>query len=220
MSKLFKWLKKLKKIGRIVGLCSVVTTVVSVYLWFSALTIYAGARKQEDVGKVTELKDWSTGGVTTKGMQGILDTAEMISKYMLDEKNRGNGFSYPHGDLKNHVPYNQVYNVGNSRWCVCATYVSWVLQYLKIWPEDRHEDGVSEVWEWLKSDSRFEEHTRTDPSQFIAGEIIIYKDDTSHTNIYAGDGLYWDTGDDVGAMTGEKITHKFTGYSKSYTYNG
>ncbi len=163
-----------------------------------------------------------------EGAQGILDTAEMIAQYMLDEKNKGNGFSYPHGSLKDEVAYNQLYNVGDSRWCVCATYVSWILQDLGIWPEDRHEDGVSECWDWFESDPRFVRHERANSNgdmkeneNLEEGEIIIFKSaGHSHINIYAGDGMYWDTGNDDGAMIGETKPHSLHGYTCSFTYEG
>lgn len=244
MSKLLKWWKRIKWIRRIIAIASIVTAVVSVYLWFSALTIYAGVRKQEDVGITLELSDGST--ASSGDIQALLNSCEKIAKYMRD-----NNFRYytHHPDSKYHNGdyFNNVYNEGNYDVSCCATYVAWCLQDAGFITNDMHTECVCWNWgpnhnvsagiyeprdgiwkimedspEWIMVESRQAVNSEDDLKE---GDILIYKsvksDGTtaSHTNIYAGNEQYWDAGEDgAGAFIGTTKTHSMNGYTCAYRH--
>ena len=232
MSGILKLWKKIKWIRRIIAIASIVTTVVSVYLWFSDITVYAGVRKQEDVGKVTELKDGST--APSGSIQALLESCEKIAKYMRDNNYR---YYTHHPDPKYHGGdyFNNVYNEGSYDVSCCATYVAWCLQDAGFITNDMHTEEVcwsfgpngepqSGIWKIMIDSPDWKNvediiGRKPEEKDLKAGDIQIYKNGGSHTNIYAGDGQYWDAGrDEAGAFEGVTMTHHMNTYTCSFRH--
>lgn len=225
MSELLKWWKRIKWIRRIIAIASIVTTVVSVYLWFSDITVYADVRKQEEVGITSELSD---GSIAPSGsVQALLESCEKIAKYMNNHNPR---YTYSWSGLTTR------YDDGSPYSC-CATYVSWCLQDAGFIEDSQHFDNVygdhelqnctpqtiptDGVWSVLYNDSKWKQFVVDDESKMYKGDVVIYKTGKSHINIYAGDGQYWDAGSSgTGAFIGTTKTHTMDGYTCLYRYMG
>lgn len=129
MSGILKLWKKIKWIRRIIAIASIVTTVVSVYLWFSDITVYADVRKQEDVGKVTELKDGSTAhGPRTPSQQAIADTAKDIALFYKSYRDKNTPYTYD----KWNGPWDEHYRDAKNLVSCCSIYVLQVLIDLQL----------------------------------------------------------------------------------------
>lgn len=80
------------------------------------------------------------------------------------------------------------------------------------------------LWEFFKSrPDEWEEIPADSVDDLYVGDIQIFKNNgKSHTNIYAGDGQFWDAGDmdaDSGAFIGEtKTSYEIGGYAYSASY--
>ncbi|HCC04521.1 MAG TPA: hypothetical protein DEP51_06720 [Clostridiales bacterium] len=230
MSELLKWWKRIKWIRRIIAIASIVTTVVSVYLWFSDITVYADVRKQEEVGITSELSDGST--APSGSVQALLESCEKIAKYMHDH-------TYTYDSTASRTP--DKYDGPGDGSC-CAAYVCWCLHDANIIQGQehycnvhaRHEDQNftadhipdDGVWKLLHEDPNWQKFVAKSVDELKPGDVQIYKTGTSHTNIYAGDGLYWDAGDSrsqSGAFVGETRTSSYViggdnGYTCSYRH--
>ena len=165
--------------------------------------------------------------VTSKGAQSVVDWARVIAEYMRD-----NGYYYPKdpntGKLNPNLGHYDIrYNDGNSKHCCCATYVSWVLQEAGM--IKGHTNATWIIDDWLFKDPNWDQTKVDNLKGFKKGDVLIFG--TSHTDIYAGDGKFWDAGSDLstdfkkrGAFKGyaKEINpfEDFRGFSYVYRYNG
>lgn len=140
-------------------------------------------------------------GVRSEGIEGLLETAEMIDDYMAD-----NGYFY---DMWS-GPWDIKYNDGNSKATCCATYVSWCLQEMGF--ISSHTNYAGDIYNMLKLNPDWKEiREPSDLSEMQAGDIGIYYNPSedppyTHTNIYAGEGQYWDAGSNDRVKTKGTIT--------------
>lgn len=232
---LFKLWKKSKKIRMIMAAIPTITAVVSIYLIFFDVQVNADEIDvSEGYGIVYELEDdeliEASGDITA-----LLQSCEKIANYMKNHH-------YTYDSTADRTP-DRYDGPGNGS--CCAAYVCWCLHDANIIQGQEHycnvhaghgdqhfppdhvpDDGV---WKLLYEDPNWQQVILTDKSQLLPGDIQIYKNGTSHTNIFAGketreDGdeyLYWDAGwGGHGAFIGEKRTSSYVigGYGYTCTY--
>lgn len=214
MSGILKLWKKIKWIRRIIAIASIVTTVVSVYLWFSDYSVYTGLRKQEDVGITSKLIDGST--APSGSVQALLDWCEKIAMHY---KKEDYDYDQSSGD------WELKYDLQTNKGSCCTIYAQQALYAAGMLPIEDKESWKS-IWksrnfgDWLRNNPDWYELKEGDKEE--AGDVHIYYGikpngkEKSHTNIYAGDGKYWDAGDpdgEKGAFNAEAIPHP-----SDYTY--
>ena len=228
-------IKKIKTILRFIKLISIVftivTTVYGVFVLINKLV-------EEDIIDIDELYEFvdskmgnGSNNVSSKNIipgkvDSLLEACEVIAKYMYD-----NTFSYSQENLTK-----KFNDSGKNGGCCCATYVSWCLQYAGYIDDSKHCDNVCAnhsdqsytsdsipedgIWKVLDDDPHWTRIVAEDESDFAPGDVIIYKTGKSHTNIYAGNGEYWDAGESgTGAFIGQTKTRGgLDGYTCSYRY--
>lgn len=210
---------------------AIVGVVISELVWILAIggiSIYA--MDQADIIDMDELFGTGSGGsrrtVIPGNVAGLLQAAEMIAKYMSN-----NGYKYSWSGLTTR------YNDPGSGTSCCATYVSWCLQEAGLIDDSQHNDNVcgdngdrgfnadsvpgDGVWRVLYDNPKWQKVVVKDESEMRPGDVVIYKTGKSHTNIYAGNGEYWDAGSNGnGAFVGQTMPHSIDGYTCSYRYIG
>ena len=203
--------KKLKRIKRIIILVLFIILVIMVF----AGTVYIvnilelGELEDSDSGTSSFDESSSSSTESSTGVAKLLKSADKIDKYMAD-----NGFSYY---PKNDPTFNEKYNKGSSKYSCCATYVSWCLQDAGMIKE--HVNSASEIDRILNSSSNWTRIDAKDESEMKAGDVGIYIEngEYAHTNIYAGDSVYWDAGNTQKIQSYGKTSHSIPTYV--YRYN-
>ena len=180
----------------------------------------------------------STGGsriYASGDIAGLLKSAEIIANYMRDHNYRYYTH-HPNPMYHDGEHFNNVYNVGSYDVSCCATYVSWCLQEAGFISDDMHTEEVcwsfgsngeplSGIWkimidspDWKNVEDIIGRPVKGE-EDLLPGDIQIYKNGGSHTNIYAGNGEYWDAGqDEAGAFEGVTKTHPMDKYTCSFRH--
>lgn len=217
----------MKKIIKRIIIGNLIISVISGLAIFTALLIALDSAEiidLDDFGIIDKFTSNSS-NIASGNVKALLDSAEKIAKYM-----QKNGYTYDWSGLTTR------YDEGSPYSC-CATYVSWCLQDAGFIEDSQHYDNVygdnltrdctpntvptDGVWSLVYNNPKWKQIIAQDESDMKPGDITIYKTGKSHTNIYAGDGQYWDAGlSDTGAFVGTTKPHSMDGYTCSYRYIG
>lgn len=154
-------------------------------------------------------------GVYSADADGILAACQTVAEYYKDHINHYDSLS---GNWK--LQYLQQTHDGSC----CTIFAQQALFLAGVL--DIAEEDWSIIWkskpfgDWLEKNPKW--HKLEDGEEEAPGDVHVYYGirpngkEKSHTNIYAGDGQYWDAGDTTatkGAFVGETI-----GHSQDYTY--
>lgn len=219
---------------------AIVGAIIGELIWIfviGGISIYA--MDQADIIDMDELFGMgSTGGSRTYAsgdIAGLLKSAEIIANFMRDHNYRYYTH-HPNPMYHDGEHFNNVYNIGSYDVSCCATYVSWCLQEAGFISDDMHTEEVcwsfgsngeplSGIWkimidspDWKNVEDIIGRPVKGE-EDLLPGDIQIYKNGGSHTNIYAGNGEYWDAGqDEAGAFEGVTKTHPMDKYTCSFRH--
>ena len=218
----------MKKIIKRIIFSKIIVNIIVAIAIFVAILIALDTAELIDLDEFGIIdKFQSSSNAPSGSVKALLDSAEKIAKFMQE-----NEYSYSWSNLC--TTYTEGGKGGGS---CCATYVSWCLQDAGFIEDSQHYDNVygdngtrdcspstvpsDGVWSLVYNNPKWKQIIAQDESDMKPGDITIYKTGKSHTNIYAGDGQYWDAGaSGTGAFVGTTKPHSMDGYTCSYRYIG
>ena len=206
-------MKLFKKIKRVL----IVVTILLVFLisigLFSTL-VEADVIDLDTLEIIGELRDNGT-SVTSADKQALLDSCEKIAQFYQEHNYTYNSWS---------GGWTAIYTEQQVNHSCCSIYVLQALVDAGFTDTLGGLD-VWYVWDWVKGNPDWEDMGALPEDKMEPGDIQIYKNGGSHTNIFAGfdpetnQGLYWDAGaGGTGAFIGTTKGHGFGTYTCTYRY--
>lgn len=193
MNVLLKWWKRIKGIRRIWISATIIITVVSAYLTFSRVLVHAGVRDPKDAGIGFELQDGSS--APSGDASDLMGWCEIIAKHYASSNPP---YSYDQENGEWRLDYTQQ-TVHNS----CCTIYAQQALFKANMLDGIDESNWENIWmskdfgDWLDANPNWYKLKEGDKEE--PGDVhVYYSDSISHTNIYAGDGQYWDAGEERG----------------------
>ena len=205
-------MKILKKIKR-VAIVIIILVVLMLGIGLFSTLVEADIIDLNDLEIIGVLRDG--GNVVSADKQALLDSCEKIAQFYQD-----NNYYYD----RESGGWTAIYTDQHVNHSCCSIYV------LQALVDSGFTDtlgglDVTYIWEWLEGNPDWEDMEALPEEKLEPGDIQIYKNGGSHTNIFAGfdpetgQGLYWDAGaGGTGAFIGTTKPHGMGTYTKTYRY--